>query len=170
MKVPAMRLALLTANVTLLASVAWVFATPAQPHWFEAHARSNTAPSQPPVRLVEPGKAQLAAVWLHPLFSPGRQPDAHGPQGQAPALAGIILSGVLLDGESRFAYLREGRKPTTKVALGSTLASGWTLSQLGTTSATFTRAGQTQTLSMPLLRLPPPSTTPAITLPRTTTP
>ncbi|MFJ4064453.1 hypothetical protein ACIPW4_04040 [Pseudomonas sp. NPDC089996] len=170
MKAKTSRLTLLTANVMLLASAAWVFATPAQPHWLEAHARTNAAPSQPPVRPVKPAKGQLAAVWQHPLFSPGRQPDAHGPQGQAPALSGMTLSGVLLDGERRFAYLREGRKPASKIALGGTLASGWTLSQLSATSATFTRAGQSHTLSMPMLRLPPPSTAPAITLPLTTTP
>lgn len=170
MKAQTLRLALLTANVTLLAGAAWLFATPAQPHWLEPHARASIVSAKPPVRLVEPVKAQLAAVWQHPLFSPGRQPDVHGPRAQAPALAGMTLSGVLLDGESRFAYLREGRQRATKVALGSTLASGWTLSQLGATSATFTRAGQSHTLSMPLLRLPPPSNAPAITLPRTTTP
>ncbi|MFF7062646.1 hypothetical protein [Pseudomonas sp. NPDC008258] len=170
MKAQTLRLALLTANVTLLAGAAWLFASPAQPHWLEPQARASNAAAKPPVHLVEPAKAQLAAVWQHPLFSPGRQPDAHGPLAQAAALAGMTLSGVLLDGDRRFAYLREGRKPATKVALGSTLASGWTLSQLGATRATFTRAGQSHTLSMPLLRLPPPSTAPAITLPPATTP
>ncbi|PYB81004.1 general secretion pathway protein GspN [Pseudomonas sp. LB-090624] len=170
MKAQTLRLTLLTANVMVLASAAWVFMTPAQPHWLEAHARASAAPSPPPVRPAEPAKAQLAAVWLHPLFSPGRQPDAHGSQAQAPALAGMTLSGVLLDGERRFAYVRDGSRPATKVALGDTLASGWTLSQLGATHATFTRAGQTHTLNMPLLRLPAPSTAPALTLPRTTTP
>lgn len=170
MKVQTLRLAMLTANVTLLAGAAWLFATPAQPHWLAPQARVSNAAAKPPARLVEPASEQLAAVWQHPLFSPGRQADAHGPLGQAPALAGMTLSGVLLDGERRFAYLREGRQPATKVALGSTLASGWTLSQLDATRATFTRAGQSHTLSMPLLRLPPPSTAPAITLAPTTTP
>lgn len=170
MNTRSLRLALLGANSALLAAIAWVAMAPVQPHWLEPQARPAPPPAPPPARLAEPGPAQLAGIWQHPLFSPGRLPDAHGPQAQAPALAGMRLSGVLLDGDTRVAYLREGRKPPSKLALGSTLANGWTLTQLSATSATFTRAGQSHRLSLPLLRLPAPSTAPAITLPRTTTP
>ncbi|UTL83195.1 DUF2531 family protein [Pseudomonas putida] len=166
----AANLVLLAANVSALAVVAWMLVAPNPPQWLPAQKPSATPAHQPPAPLAELAQPVRAATWAHPIFSVDRQPDPQQQGQHSPALANLTLTGVVLDGQSRWAYLREGRKPASKVALGSTLASGWTLTRLTALSATFTRAGQQHTLSMPLLRLPPPSKASAITLPRIETP
>ncbi|CAM3591241.1 General secretion pathway protein GspN, putative [Pseudomonas reidholzensis] len=170
MKLRSTTLMLLAANVGAMGAVAWMLGVPAVPQWLPAAppAQAPTAASPPPLPAL--AKATLAATWAHPIFSAERQPDPaiHGPH--TATLANLSLTGVVLDGHARWAYLRDGRTPPRKVALGSTLDSGWTLTQLTALTATFTRAGQDHTLSMPLLRLPPPSKASAITLPRIETP
>jgi general secretion pathway protein N len=61
--------------------------------------------------------------------------------------------------------LRLANKRPLKLALGSALDNGWTLTALSPQQATFMYQGQTRQLSLPVLRLPPPSTAPLITLP-----
>lgn len=163
-------LALLAVNASALLAIAWVIGAPNEAQWLAprpvAHA-PDVAPPAPPPALAEPLRA---ATWTQPIFSPDRHPDPQGSTAAAQPLSRFTLTGVVLDGTSQWAYLREGNHRAIKVALGTALSSGWTLSRLDVQAATFTRQGQTYTLSMPLLRLPPPSTAPVITLSRTPTP
>ena len=163
-------LALLAVNGSALLAIAWVISAPVEPEWLAPRPAAHApvmAPAAPLPALAEPLRA---ATWTQPIFSCDRHPDPQGSTAAARPLARFTLTGVMLDGTSRWAYLREGNHRPIKVALGKALDSGWTLSRLDAQAATFTRQGQTHTLSMPLLRLPPPSTAPVITLARTPTP
>jgi general secretion pathway protein N len=114
-------------------------------------------------------QADLALVWAHPLFSPQRVPDR---QALAPAtsLAGLSLTGVVMDGRGQWALLRLPDAHTTTLAVGKTLPNGWLLASVSPTTARFTFQGQETHLSLPMLHLPPASTTPAPTLPDVPTP
>lgn len=112
----------------------------------------------------------LALVWQQSMFSPKRKPDLATGKQQASSLAGIRLSGVIIDGAAQWALLRLPSKRSLKLAVGSALDNGWTLSAVTPQQATFTHQGQTQQLSLPMLRLPPPSKAPLITLPNVPTP
>ena len=63
-----------------------------------------------------------------------------------------------------------GSTDILKLAVGSTLDNGWTLESVTPQNATFSHQGQTRELRLPLLRLPPPSKVPPITLPNVPTP
>jgi len=170
MKLRSSNLLPMAVNLGALLATAWLLLAPNPPQWLPAHKPAPAATRRPPAPLAELAQPVRAATWAQPIFSVDRQPDPQKQGQHTPALANLTLTGVVLDGQSRWAYLREGSKPASKVALGTTLDSGWTLTQLTALTATFTRAGQDHTLSMPLLRLPPPSKAPAITLPRIETP
>lgn len=163
-------LALLAVNASVLLAIAWVVCTPLEPQWLAPRPAAHAPGMAPPAPLPALAEPLRAATWTQPIFSPDRHPDPHGTTAAAQPLARFTLTGVVLDGTSQWAYLREGSHRAIKVALGTALGSGWTLSRLDAQSATFTRQGQTHTLSMPMLRLPPPSTAPVITLSRTPTP
>jgi general secretion pathway protein N len=77
---------------------------------------------------------------------------------------------VIVDGSSRWVLLQLPQKRRLKLAVGSTLDNGWTLDSVTPQSATFSHQGQTRELRLPLLRLPPPSQVPPITLPHVPTP
>jgi len=170
MKLRRSTLVLLTINLGALLASAWLLLAPNPPQWLPADPPGPLPARLPPAALAELAQPVRATTWAQPIFSVDRQPDPHKPGQHSAALANLTLTGVVLDGQARWAFLREGNKPASKVALGTTLASGWALTQLTPLTATFTRAGQNQTLSMPVLRLPPPSKASAITLPRIETP
>ena len=56
-------------------------------------------------------------------------------------------------------------KRSLKLAVGKALDNGWTLTALSPLQATFMYQGQTRQLSLPVLRLAPPSTAPLSSLP-----
>lgn len=170
--------ALLALASMLVACLAWLaagggpaLAWLAEPETGQRAAQSTGPAAPQPPSLTED---QLQAAWQRPLFSPDRSPDAvaHGPA--ATRLEGLTLSGVVLDGAGadapRWALLRRQDQRALKLRLGDTLDNGWTLSQLTPRVATFTRQGQSQTLSLPVLRLPPPSSSPSPTLPSLSAP
>ncbi|TFY88063.1 general secretion pathway protein GspN [Pseudomonas nabeulensis] len=107
----------------------------------------------------------LAGTWQAPLFSPDRSPDHAVGQAQASSLSNLVLTGVVLDGALRVALLKPADGPALKVHQGQSLPNGWRLEHLTPRDARFALDGRTQTLSLKALRLPPPSTTPPITLP-----
>jgi general secretion pathway protein N len=111
----------------------------------------------------------LAATWQTPLFSTDRSPDRAVGKTQATSLAGLTLTGILLDGELRVALIKRADGPPLKIHQGQALPNGWTLEKLTPTQADFSSDGRTQSLSLRALRLPPPSTTPPISLPREST-
>ncbi|MDF2490810.1 MAG: putative ral secretion pathway protein GspN [Pseudomonas sp.] len=138
--------------------------------WLPASHPHEQPPAAKPVSLAALPENTLALTWQQSMFSPDRQPDAATGKSQATSLAGIRLSGVIIDGQAQWALLRLANQRTLKLAVGSTLDNGWTLTGVTPQTATFLHQGQSQQLSLPVLRLPPPSKAPAITLPNVTTP
>ena len=138
------------------------------PQWLpepEPTALANTSAKV----LVAPDASleSLAGTWQAPLFSPDRSPDHAVGQAQASSL---VLTGVVLDGELRVALLKPADGPALKIHQGQALPNGWRLEHLTPRDARFVLDGRTQTLSLKALRLPPPSSTPPITLPHEPTP
>ncbi|MFL1415695.1 hypothetical protein ACI77M_05600 [Pseudomonas fildesensis] len=141
------------------------------PQWLPApaaDARANTAAKV----LVAPSATleSLAGTWQAPLFSPDRSPDRAVGQAAVSSLSSLVLTGIVLDGDLRVALLKRADGPPLKVHQGQTLPNGWRLAHLTPRDARFVLDGHTQTLSLRALRLPPPSTTPPITLPHESTP
>ncbi|TWD52729.1 general secretion pathway protein GspN [Pseudomonas sp. SJZ131] len=134
-------------------------------HWLPAAAPSNLPANAAPQPLPTLTAQALSLSWQQSIFSADRKPDLVSGKGATAALQGIVLTGVVIDGQGQWALLRLTNKRTRKLAVGATLEDGWTLSELSPLQATFTYQGQTRQLSLPVLRLPPPSTAPVITLP-----
>ncbi|WP_268796936.1 general secretion pathway protein GspN [Pseudomonas huanghezhanensis] len=133
--------------------------------WLPARApRSNAqAQSAPHVPVAE--LASLSNTWTSPLFSTDRSPDiALRKSGQASSLAGLTLTGVILNGDVQVAFIRQKSGPALKVHRGERLPNGWTLDALTPLQARFVLDGRTESLSLPVLKLPPPSTQAPISL------
>jgi general secretion pathway protein N len=112
----------------------------------------------------------LSATWQAPLFSTDRTPDRSTAKSQASNLAGLTLTGIMIDGDLRVALIKRADGPPLKIHQGQALPNGWTLEKLTPTQADFSSDGRTQTLSLRALRLPPPSSIPPVSLPRESTP
>ncbi len=160
--------AVLTALATLILSGA-----AHSPDWLPEQAPRNPVDRaaqthSPPTATLD----SLANTWQTPLFSTDRSPDkAVGKSDvQVASLSGLTLTGVVLDGTLRVALLKQASGPALKVIQGDRLGNGWTLEQLDPMQATFSLDGRTQTLRLPAPRLPPPSTTPPISLTNDSTP
>jgi general secretion pathway protein N len=138
--------------------------------WLPASAARETAVAPGPAALPALSAQALTLTWQQSMFSPDRKPDLVSGKAQASSLDGISLSGVIVDGSSRWVLLQLPQKRRLKLAVGSTLDNGWTLDSVTPQSATFSHQGQTRELRLPLLRLPPPSQVPPITLPHVPTP
>ena len=117
--------------------------------------------------LVAPDASlqSLAGTWQAPLFSPDRSPDPAVGQSENSSLSSLMLTGVVIDGDLRVAMLKRADGPPLKIHQGQRLPNGWQLEHLTPREARFVLDGRTQTLSLKTLRLPPPSSTPPITLP-----
>ncbi len=111
----------------------------------------------------------LSGTWQAPLFSTDRSADRSTAQAQVSNLAGMSLTGVMIDGDLRVALLKRADGPPLKVHQGQALPNGWKLEKLTPTQADFTSQGRTQSLNLRAPRLPPPSNTPPISLPREST-
>jgi general secretion pathway protein N len=127
----------------------------------EAGAKAHVAPSAT--------LQSLSGTWQAPLFSTDRSADRSTQQAQASNLAGLTLTGVMIDGELRVALIKRADGPPLKVHQGQALPNGWKLEKLSPNQADFSSDGRTQSLSLRALRLPPPSNTPPISLPREST-
>jgi general secretion pathway protein N len=108
-----------------------------------------------PLAMPELAEQRLALIWQQPLFSPTRQGDPAADRAADTGLAGLSLSGVVLDGAAQWALLRQGQR-SLKLKVGASLDNGWQLHALTPRQATFVHQGQTRQLSLPMLRLPPP--------------
>ena len=137
--------------------------------WLPAGTPRQSAPVKPPQALRPLPSQALALTWQQSMFSPQRRPDLITGKGQG-SLDGIRLTGVIITGQAQWVLLRMPDKHTLKLAVGSTLDNGWTLTGATPQHATFSHQGQTRELRLPLLRLPPPSKAPLITLPDVPTP
>ncbi|MCD5995505.1 general secretion pathway protein GspN [Pseudomonas sp. CDFA 602] len=137
------------------------------PDWLPEQAPRNPTDQSAQVRSAPVATLDsLSNTWKTPLFSPDRRPDIaiRKADAQATSLAGLTLTGVILDGSMRVALIRQASGPALKVRQGERLANGWTLDTLEPMQATFSLDGNTQILRLPAPRLPPPSSTPPITL------
>ena len=109
----------------------------------------------------------LANAWQTPLFSVDRRPDLHPSAPQAASsLAGLTLTGVLLDATVQLAFIKPATGPGLKVRLNGLLPNGWTLRAISPTSATFGLGERNENLTVRRLRLPAPSTPPPLSLSR----
>ena len=127
-------------------------------------SKHTTAQALPVVELNS-----LADAWQKPLFSTDRSPD-QAVQGPGADLAGLVLTGVMINGDLKLALLRDASGHGLKVAEGQALPNGWTLQQLSPLAAQFVRQGQTRSLRLPAPRLPAPSRAAMLTLPPVTAP
>lgn len=134
-------------------------------NWLPADAPRERPTVAAPRALPTLSAQALAVSWQQSMFSPNRQPDLVTTHGPAASLQGVVLTGVVIDGQARWALLRLADQRRLKLAVGNALVNGWTLSALTPSQATFVYQGQTRQLSLAVLRLPPPSTAPVITLP-----
>lgn len=126
--------ALLGVVILLAALATLIFSGAAHdPQWLPEQAprnpvdRAAQTPSAPAATLDS-----LANTWKTPLFSPDRSPDlaVRKNDAQATSLAGLTLTGVILDGTLRVALLKQASGPALKVKQGDKLGNGWTLEQL----------------------------------------
>ncbi|MCF7532962.1 general secretion pathway protein GspN [Pseudomonas petrae] len=171
MKFDSLTLALGAATV-VLAAVAVSLSTGAGQDidWLPAGEAREATPTAGPAALPALPAQALTLTWQQSMFSPDRKPDLVTGKSQASSLDGISLSGVIIDGASQWVLLQLPQKRRLKLAVGSTLDNGWTLESVTPQQAVFSHQGQTRELRLPLLRLPPPSNVPPITLPNVPTP
>lgn len=158
---------LLGTATLLAASIALVLSGSLHsPDWLPVPApRTPTGPATPVHEAPKASLDSLSNTWKSPLFSTDRSPDiAVRQNAQATSLAGLTLTGVIIDGSLRVALLKESGGKPLKVRQGDRLPNGWTLEQLDPMQATFSLDGRSQALRLPAPRLPPPSSTPPITL------
>lgn len=137
------------------------------PDWLPAPEPRAAAGAAGPVQ--QPPKASLDSLsntWEAPLFNPDRKPDPAVRQTdtQAINLSDLNLTGVIIDGSTRLALIKQSGGKDLKVRQGDRLPNSWTLQQLDPTQATFSLDGRFQVLRLQAPRLPLPSTTPPITL------
>lgn len=141
------------------------------PDWLPEQAARTQNDNAAKVHVAPSATLQsLSATWQAPLFSTDRTPDRATAQAQASSLAGLTLTGIMLDGELRVAMIKRADGPPLKVHEGQALPNGWKLEKLTARQADFSSDGRTQSLALRALRLPPPSTTPPISLPLESTP
>lgn len=138
--------------------------------WLPAAEVHEAASAPAPASTTDlPGQA-LALTWQQSMFSPDRQPDRETGTAATSSLDGAHLTGVIIDGQSQWVLLQLPDKRNIKLAVGSSLDSGWALTGVTSQQATFSHQGQTRQLRLTLLRLPPPSKALPITLPNVPTP
>ena len=141
------------------------------PQWLPEPAPSARTRAAAKVQVAPQASLEsLAGTWQAPLFSPDRSPDHAVGQAQVSSLSSLTLTGILIDGDLRVAMLKRADGPPLKVHQGQTLPNGWRLEHLTPRDARFAQDGRTHTLSLRALRLPPPSTTPPISLPHESNP
>jgi general secretion pathway protein N len=142
------------------------------PDWLPAQAPRDASTATQPAMAAAPVELQsMSNVWRQPLFSPDRSPDVSvRKEQQATSLSGFSLSGVIINGDLRVAFIRQKSGPALKVRQGEKLPNGWTLQQLSALKADFVLDDRTESLSLLVPRLPPPSTEPPISLPHETAP
>lgn len=136
------------------------------PQWLAPQpAPKATAAGATPASVPELPEQQWVMIWRQPLFSPKRQADAATIGRSADTgLAGLTLSGIVLNGQAQWALLRQGPRNFT-LKVGQRLSNGWMLEALGPREATFSHQGQQRRLSLATPRLPPPGEDAAPRLP-----
>lgn|GEM_PF-945310 len=164
--------ALLVLNGLLAGALAWLWlGGEPELQWAQPDAPPPApirSASVPPLTDLSPGVREVA--WQHPLFSPDRQADVSKADPDAEQLSGVRLTGVAVDGQTRWALLRLASQRNLKLKQGDALDSGWVLHQVDAGSATFQRQGQAYTLNLPVPRLPAPGAASLMNLPHVTAP
>lgn len=110
--------------------------------------------------------ASLSNTWRSPLFSADRSPDlVPSLTKQESNLSGLTLTGVLLNGGIQVAFIRQQGGPVFKVYRNERLPNGWVLDSLTPLEAHFSFAGRSETLSLPVYKLPPRLIVPPVSKP-----
>lgn len=159
---------LMAVALVLLALIALVLnGTWQSADWLPAEPNHRPAVVAKTPSLSRVELPSLANSWQTPLFSVDRRPDLQQSGTQAASsLAGLTLTGVLLDGTVQLAFIKPATGPALKVRLNGPLPNGWTLRAISPTSATFGLGERNETLTVRRLRLPTPSTQPPLSLSR----
>lgn len=137
------------------------------PDWLSPPVPGNSAYHDKPLHEAPMASVEsLSNTWKTPLFSPDRSPDSALRQAdaQASSLTGLTLTGVIINGSVRVAFVKQSGGPMVKVRQGDSLPNGWVLERLDPLQATFSFDGRSQVLRLSAPRLPPPATTPPVTL------
>ncbi|MGA3000013.1 hypothetical protein [Bradyrhizobium sp.] len=120
----------LTANAVFL--LYWTTATLGADAPAQAQDSSDVTLSNP---LAAQSLERLSATIDRPLFSPSRRPPA-GPVAQAPnqpvppvAPPDLVLSGIVMDGDSVRAVVQVGAEKILRAQIGDKI-DGWTVSQI----------------------------------------
>lgn len=152
-------LPLIALCAALLAFCAWLLSGAGRaPNWLPPQPLSavTTATGATAVNVPELSDQRLARIWGVPLFSPERKPDAAALDRVADTgLAGLTLSGVVINGQAQWALLRQGPR-SLRLKVGDRLTNGWLLEALSPREATFSHQGQQRRLNLVTPRLPPP--------------
>lgn len=171
MKLDILTLALLgTAALLAGAAVSLAGGAGQSVSWLPPSQARETVNVAAPAPMADMPAQALALTWQQSMFSPDRQPDPVNGTAGTSSLDGTRLTGVIIDGQAQWVLLQLPDKRTIKLAVGSALDSGWTLTGVTPQQATFNGQGQTRQLRLTLLRLPPPSKAHPITLPNVPTP
>lgn len=163
---------LVALNGVLIGALAWVWlCDESEVQWVQTDAPAPMSIKPAPLpQLAELPLGEREFAWQHPLFSPDRQSDFSKAGPGVQRLDGVRLTGVVVDGQTRWALLRLANQRNLKLKQGESLDGGWVLAQVHSGSATFQRQGQTHTLELPVPRLPAPGAVPLMTLPHVTAP
>lgn len=158
------------ASVLILAIAGIVSGIVHSPDWLPEQATRTHNDRAAKAHVAPSATLQsLALTWQAPLFSTDRTADRSVDKAQASSLAGLTLTGIMIDGELRVAMIKRTDGPPLKVHQGESLPNGWKLEKLTPVQADFSSDGRTQSLALSALRLPPPSKTPPISLSREST-
>lgn len=161
MKFDTLTLALLASTALLTALAASLTMGAGQSvDWLPAGPAREVAPAQALQPVLPLPPQALALTWQQSMFSPDRKPDLATGKAQASSLDGISLSGVIIDGQAQWVLLRMPDKRHLKLAVGSSLDNGWTLTGATPQQATFTHQARPANCACPgcafhrLLKLP----------------
>ena len=146
---------LLIANVVLAAVVAAQLLLPARPGTANAAAASDVAAALPEfgdTTIAAPPISQLVDMTERPLFYIARrmpEPEVEQAPAPPPAPLRLKLEGIAIAGGSRVAVLRNlNGNGLVQLAEGES-HDGWTLDQISSNSAKFSRNGE-QSTELPL--------------------
>ena len=142
---------LIAANIVLALIVTAELLLPAQPgtaNAADAAGAAATLPEFGDTRIAAPPIAQLANMTERPLFLPDRrmpEPEVEKAPAAPPTPLRLELEGIAIAGGSRVAVLRNlNGNGLVQLAEGES-HEGWTLDELTSTAAQFSRGGEQAT-------------------------
>jgi general secretion pathway protein N len=111
----------------------------------------QTAPGTPD---PPPSLQSHSAIWLKPLFSPGRSPDPT-PAPQVATNSGLTLTGVVITEKWRVALFRQHGSTVIVGKEHQPLFEGWSVVRIDPRSVQLARGAEQLTVSLPPPGAPP---------------